>query len=153
MSIAPLLAEALAKPCAVIIFGGRVGHKPTGGSTHAARFETSMHLGKQQAPRRPPQKKRKAGLHGQSGLVKKSWQRATLPPPSEAVPSPQRVLTSVFGMGTGMTLAPWPPGKKGAQDTWNQKTIHEKVRRLRPAEAGRNRGQINGQASRLISSG
>ena len=113
MSIAPLLAEALAKPCAVIIFGGRVGHKPTGGSTHAARFETSMHLGKQQAPRRPPQKKRKAGLHGQSGLVKKSWQRATLPPPSEAVPSPQRVLTSVFGMGTGMTLALWSPGKKG----------------------------------------
>jgi hypothetical protein len=49
----------------------------------------------------------------QIGSVKKSWQRATLPPPSEAVPSPQRVLTSVFGKGTGITLAPWPPGKKG----------------------------------------
>ena len=42
---------------------------------------------------------------------KKIWRRATLPPPSEAVPSPRRVLTSVFGMGTGMAPAPWPPEK------------------------------------------
>ena len=39
-------------------------------------------------------------------------QRATLPPPSEAVPSPLRVLTSVFGMETGIALAPWSPEKK-----------------------------------------
>ena len=44
---------------------------------------------------------------------KKIWRRATLPPPSEAVPSPRRVLTSVFGMGTGMAPAPWPPEKRG----------------------------------------
>ncbi len=43
--------------------------------------------------------------------VKIIRQRATLPQPSAAVPSPLRVFTSVFGMGTGVSLSLWPPEK------------------------------------------
>ena len=32
-------------------------------------------------------------------------------PPARAVPSAVAGLTSVFGMGTGVTLLLWPPGK------------------------------------------
>ena len=39
-----------------------------------------------------------------------SRRRATLPRRADAVPSPQQGLTSVFGMGTGVTPALWPPG-------------------------------------------
>ena len=38
----------------------------------------------------------------------KAWQRPTFP--QEAVSSAQESLTSVFGMGTGITSPLWPPG-------------------------------------------
>jgi hypothetical protein len=41
----------------------------------------------------------------------KIWQRATLPSTKMTVPSPQRGLTSVFGMETGVTLSLWSPEK------------------------------------------
>ena len=41
----------------------------------------------------------------------KAWRRATLPRATPAVPSPLVYLTSVFGMETGVTPPPWPPGK------------------------------------------
>ena len=42
----------------------------------------------------------------------KTRQRATLPPANLAVPSPMRLFTSVFGMGTGVTSSLWPPEKQ-----------------------------------------
>src|SRR5690606_33310467 len=44
-------------------------------------------------------------------LYSGSHRRATLPPKKWAVPSPKRGLTSVFGMGTGVTPALWTVGK------------------------------------------
>lgn len=37
-------------------------------------------------------------------LIKLIWRRPTLPPREAAVPSALRGLTTVFGMGTGVTL-------------------------------------------------
>ena len=42
---------------------------------------------------------------------KKSWRRPTLARASPALPSAMEPLTSVFGMGTGMTTPLWPPAK------------------------------------------
>ena len=42
---------------------------------------------------------------------KKSWRRPTLARASPALPSAMESLTSVFGMGTGMTSPLWPPAK------------------------------------------
>ena len=42
---------------------------------------------------------------------KKSRQRPTLARASPALPSAMEPLTSVFGMGTGMTTPLWPPAK------------------------------------------
>ena len=42
---------------------------------------------------------------------KKSRRRPTLARASPALPSAMEPLTSVFGMGTGMTTPPWPPAK------------------------------------------
>ena len=39
-----------------------------------------------------------------------SWQRPTLPQKEYAVPSALEDLTSVFGMGTGVTPLPLSPG-------------------------------------------
>ena len=39
-----------------------------------------------------------------------SWQRTTLPQKEYAVPSALEDLTSVFGMGTGVTPLPLSPG-------------------------------------------
>ena len=39
-------------------------------------------------------------------------QRATLPRANPAVPSPMRLFTSVFGMGTGVASSLWPPKKQ-----------------------------------------
>ena len=50
----------------------------------------------------------RADARGPSG---KSRRRATLPRANPAVPSPMRPFTSVFGMGTGVSSSPWPPGK------------------------------------------
>ena len=44
---------------------------------------------------------------------KKSWRRPTLARPGDALPSAMEPLTSVFGMGTGMTAPPWSPAKRG----------------------------------------
>ena len=44
--------------------------------------------------------------------AKKSRRRPTLARASPALPSAMEPLTSVFGMGTGMTAPPWPPAKK-----------------------------------------
>ena len=41
----------------------------------------------------------------------KDWQRATLPRPNAVVPSPQRGLTTVFGMGTGVSPSLWLPAR------------------------------------------
>jgi hypothetical protein len=58
-----------------------------------------------------PQNQKDPDLH-RSPLAKTiSRQRATLPRPTAAVPSPLRPFTSVFGMGTGVTSSPWSPGK------------------------------------------
>ena len=86
---------------------------------------------------------------------KKSWQRATLPPPSEAVPSPRRVLTSVFGMGTGIALAPWSPGKKDCIEHTgrNESLTMMPLPVPPPCGFGTVGEQANDQASRLISSG
>ena len=43
--------------------------------------------------------------------IKKSRQRPTLARASPALPSAMEPLTSVFGMGTGMTTPLWPPAK------------------------------------------
>ena len=43
---------------------------------------------------------------------KKSWRRPTLARPGDALPSAMEPLTSVFGMGTGMTAPPWSPAKE-----------------------------------------
>ena len=51
---------------------------------------------------------------GLSGLIR---QRATLPRHNAEVPSPQRGLTAVFGMGTGMTPSLWPPKRVGPART------------------------------------
>ena len=42
---------------------------------------------------------------------KKSWRRPTLARPGDALPSAMEPLTSVFGMGTGMTTPLWSPAK------------------------------------------
>ena len=42
---------------------------------------------------------------------KKSRQRPTLARASPALPSAMEPLTSVFGMGTGVTTPLWPPAK------------------------------------------
>ena len=41
----------------------------------------------------------------------KSWRRPTLAQASPALPSTMESLTSVFGMGTGMTSPLWSPAK------------------------------------------
>ena len=43
--------------------------------------------------------------------TKKSRRRPTLARAGPALPSAKRPLTSVFGMGTGMTASLWPPAK------------------------------------------
>ena len=43
--------------------------------------------------------------------AKKSRQRPTLARASPALPSAMEPLTSVFGMGTGVTAPPWSPAK------------------------------------------
>ena len=45
----------------------------------------------------------------------KTWQRPTLPPPDEAVPSARKGLTSVFGMGTGVSPSLWSPGSSSSR--------------------------------------
>ena len=92
---------------------------------------------------------------GTGAVKKKSWQRATLPPPSEAVPSPRRVLTSVFGMGTGIALAPWSPGKKDCIEHTgrNESLTMMPLPVPPPCGFGTVGEQANDQASRLISSG
>ena len=57
-----------------------------------------------------------SGESGESGFFiygenKKSRQRPTLARASPALPSAMEPLTSVFGMGTGMTTPLWPPAK------------------------------------------
>ena len=44
--------------------------------------------------------------------IKKSWRRSTLAQASPALPSTMEPLTSVFGMGTGVTTPLWSPAKK-----------------------------------------
>ena len=44
---------------------------------------------------------------------KKGRRRPTLARAGPALPSAMGRLTSVFGMGTGMTASPWPPARKG----------------------------------------
>ena len=46
---------------------------------------------------------------------KKGRRRPTLARAGPALPSAMGRLTSVFGMGTGMTASPWPPARKGPQ--------------------------------------
>ena len=54
--------------------------------------------------------------------IKKSRQRPTLARASPALPSAMEPLTSVFGMGTGVTAPLWPPAKNrklGTKETYN----------------------------------
>ena len=48
---------------------------------------------------------------------KKSRQRPTLARASPALPSAMEPLTSVFGMGTGVTTPLWPPAKSRQLET------------------------------------
>ena len=59
-------------------------------------------------PRGRQQKKPPEPCEG-SGGDKVGWRRRTLPPDEPAVPSAQRGLTAVFGMGTGVSPALKPP--------------------------------------------
>ena len=59
----------------------------------------------------PPRVKRDGVLPGPKG-EKKSRRRPTLARASPALPSAMEPLTSVFGMGTGMTTPLWPPAKE-----------------------------------------
>ena len=54
--------------------------------------------------------------------AKKSRRRPTLARASPALPSAMEPLTSVFGMGTGVTAPLWPPAKNrklGTKETYN----------------------------------
>ena len=55
--------------------------------------------------------RKKKPVDESTGLEIKPRQLPTLPQANLAVPSATRPLTSVFGMGTGVTSALWPPGK------------------------------------------
>ena len=48
-------------------------------------------------------------------------QRATLPRANPAVPSPMRLFTSVFGMGTGVASSLWPPEKQSNVSGWTHR--------------------------------
>ena len=61
---------------------------------------------------------------------KKSWRRPTLARPGDALPSAMEPLTSVFGMGTGMTAPSWSPEKRG-------KSEGEREMRLKIRDASR----------------
>ena len=50
-------------------------------------------------------------LDARGAKAKKSRQRPTLARASPALPSAKEPLTSVFGMGTGVTTPLWPPAK------------------------------------------
>ena len=52
---------------------------------------------------------RGAGQYAQRLLIKKSGDVLLSQGISPQVPSALTGLTSVFGMGTGVTLSPWPP--------------------------------------------
>ena len=59
---------------------------------------------------------------------KKSRQRPTLARASPALPSAMEPLTSVFGMGTGVTAPLWPPAKNrklGTKETYNSSRERE----------------------------
>ena len=64
------------------------------------------------------QEKNKASPKG----GKKSRRRPTLARASPALPSAMEPLTSVFGMGTGVTTPLWPPAKNrelGTKENYN----------------------------------
>ena len=49
-----------------------------------------------------------------AGAKREKGRRPTLARAGPALPSAMGRLTSVFGMGTGMTASPWPPARKWA---------------------------------------
>ena len=59
----------------------------------------------------------------EQGWEDDSRRRATLPRANPAVPSPKRPFTSVFGMGTGVTSSPWPPGKTVPTDVGKENIV------------------------------
>ena len=64
--------------------------------------------------------------------IKKSRQRPTLARASPALPSAMEPLTSVFGMGTGVTTPLWPPAK----------TVSWELKRTTTYETGEARSHI-----------
>ena len=64
---------------------------------------------------------------------KKSRQRPTLARASPALPSAMEPLTSVFGMGTGVTTPLWPPAK----------TVSWELKRTTTYETGEARSHID----------
>ena len=63
---------------------------------------------------------------------KKSWRRPTLARPGDALPSAMEPLTSVFGMGTGMTAPPWSPAKE--RQIGSEREMRLKIRDARRLE-------------------
>ena len=64
----------------------------------------------------PEKQKPPPARSGPRGLLWSSRQRPTLPGHSAQVPSAQEGLTAEFGMGSGVSPPPWPPGirRRGA---------------------------------------
>ena len=74
--------------------------------------------------RRLPEKEKDIPVGDVSFSVKeKSRRRPTLARASPALPSAKEPLTSVFGMGTGVTTPLWPPAKSRKLDAKENRNI------------------------------
>ena len=100
------------RPSAVLRYpfvGRRTSSVATGRGTNDVRRTTT---GRQPTDdRRPETTKRHRARARWRREKKTSRQRPTLARASPALPSAMEPLTSVFGMGTGMTTPLWPPAK------------------------------------------
>ena len=101
--------------------GWGVGNRREAGrSVSSCSSEVRAHQVRARPPapgKRPPRPREK----------KKGRRRPTLARAGPALPSAMGRLTSVFGMGTGMTASPWPPARKGPGQSGTKENYNSRV--------------------------